>query len=181
MKRIVAVLFALSLAACSGGSKAEAPTSEPVEQPTAAPESQPSHGMHSMMSKMCPMHVEGTTMNMEKSEHGMVMTFTNADNAEEVQARSRMMAEHQSKMAGHHHGGEMPKFTLTAEDTDGGARLTMKPADPAQMAKMQEMMEKRHTAQGDSPCPMAMMGMMGGEPESSAETANEEHDHEHGE
>lgn len=165
MKRKVSLLFIilLTLSACSGGSKTEATTSEPVEQPATTAESQPMKGMHSMMQEMCPMHVDGTTMSMEKSADGMVMTFSNTANVAEVQKRTQMMVEHHTQMAGHHHNGEMPPFTLSAENTTDGARLTMTPVDSAQMTMMQDMMMKRHADQGDSPCPMAMMGMMSGE------------------
>lgn len=178
-------LFALLIAACSTGSKAETsaqpveePAAEIAEQPETSPESQPK--MQSMMAKMCPMHVDGTTMTMEPSEDAMVMVFTNSADAEEVQRRARMMAEHHTNMAGQHHDDEMPAFSVTAEDTDDGARLRMKPSDPGDLAKMKEMMEKRHASQeGDAKCPMHMMGMTGDGPHAMSGPKGG-HGHSHG-
>lgn len=197
MKRLTAILLAALLtAACSGDSKAQKGDTETVEQtqtsasgqpaPESAAESQPGMAMGSMMSEMCPMHVEGTTMTMDKTDEGMVMHFANPSNVDEVQRRAQMMmAQHHEKMSAMHgekmsaeHGegmsggmhhqhrdGEMPAFSLMAENTEDGARLVMKPQNGEQMAKMQKMMADRRAMQGDSPCPMMMM-MMG---ESSGE------------
>lgn len=72
----------------------------------------------------------------QEVEGGVVLTFTaEAGDVVELRRRVHLMAErHQAPADGNgvHHGA-MPAATASVEETPNGARLVLKPRDPAQL------------------------------------------------
>ena len=177
---VLVTLCAFALAACSGGNKAEKSDTQTTEEslesgaePAATSETAPmegheGHDMHGAMA-MCPMHVEGTTMAIEETEGGMALVFTNAANVEEVQKRTAMFAAHHVEAMANHTDASLPSATASAENTETGARLLLAPVDPSGLEAFRAEFARRHDAQGEAKCPMAIL--YGGEPMAGAETA----------
>lgn len=61
----------------------------------------------------------------------------------------------------------MPAATASAEDVDGGARLDLKPKDPAQLEALREHVRMKAQRMANGECPMMSLGG-GGEPASSS-------------
>lgn len=142
-----------------------ASTSGAVGEAPAAPPMSKGAGM---MGAMCPMHVAGTTVAFAEVEGGAALTFTTTGDIDELQRRVQGMAQMHDRRhtagekgdanEGGMHGGmmmgggmKMPPAVASAENTAGGARLVLKPADSAHLAAVRQhtrMMADR-MARGD--------------------------------
>ncbi len=116
------------------------------------------------MGDQCPMFVAGTTVQAKDTNDGMTMTFTTTGDIAELRRRVRVMADHMSAHAsggmGMHGmgmgsdagmatmggsmmgGGMMPAMHAQVDDVDHGARMKMKPADPAKLSEMRQQMKQ---------------------------------------
>ena len=72
-------------------------------------------------------------------------------------------------------GGMMtPAATASVEDIEGGARLVLRPKDPAQLAALREHVHKKAEQMAGGECPMMSLG--GGVP-ASANSNPDDADH----
>jgi hypothetical protein len=107
-----------------------------------------------MMGGMCPMDVSGTSVTTADVEGGVALSFTTSSgDVADLRQRVRRMAEMHSHM--HGEGGMvMPPATATIEDIPGGARLILRPEDPAQLAALREHARMQASAMTRGECPM---------------------------
>ncbi len=153
MSMAVAAVATFGTGCASTRSAQPAPAAPAATAPAAtAPASE-----HSMMGGMCPMQVPGTTVTAADVEGGVALSFTTSTgDVADLRQRVRRMAEMHSQMHGRMHGqgGMMPAATTSVEDITGGARVILRPGDPAQLEALREhaRMQAARTAQGE--CPM---------------------------
>jgi len=135
------------------------------------------HGgmMHEgMMTGMCPMSVPGTTVQAVEAEGGAALAFTTQKSDQVGELRSRLQRMATMHNGGHmmsagmmtHGGGTnggmmmgagmagMPVSTATAEDIDGGARLVLKPKDPAELEVLRAHVKEHAEQMQQGACPM---------------------------
>jgi hypothetical protein len=99
-------------------------------------------------------------------------------------------AEHQhgSQAAAGHDGGDhggmmmgggmmMPAATASAEDVEGGARLVLRPNDPAQLGALREHVRIKAQRMAGGECPMMSLG--GGGESAPANPGDADHDAHH--
>jgi len=114
-----------------------------------------------MVSGMCPMKMPGAAVTVVEVEGGVALTFTttNPADVDELRGRVKRVADMHNQggmmgggmmgggmMGGGMMGGgggampasPMPSATAATEDVDGGARLTFKPKDTAQLEALRE-------------------------------------------
>lgn len=110
-------------------------------------------GGRDMMDSMCPMKVQGTAVRAIDVDGGVAFVFTTkTGDVEDLRQRVRHMAQmHGTNAAGmmttttvsgvHHSPPDvkvkreaMPASEASAEDVERGARLVLRPKDPAQLA-----------------------------------------------
>ncbi len=175
MKLFTIIGFAAGtiVAGCAANSGARSePTTSGAIAPNPHEHGGGDHG--GMMAGMCPMKVSGTTVAATDVDGGIALTFTTkGESVAEVRQRVRRMAEmhnnagsgeHQHVAgagAGHVGGGQggmmmgggmmMPAATASVEDLEGGARLILRPNDPAHLATLQEhvRMKAKRMAHGE--------------------------------
>ena len=183
IQRLMGAMFAsllLGLAGCAASNGERGPTAaNPAEAPG------PRHGGGMMMDEgMCPMAVEGTSVTVEHVEGGAALVFTTTGDVADLRERVRGMAEmharrHSEGMMGHgggHGGGMMmPAAEASAEDVPSGARLVLRPADPADLDVLRERVGMHAERMGAGECPMMSAGSG---PEAPAPEA-EDHDAHH--
>jgi len=162
---LIGMAAAAFLAGCAstGGTGNESKTS-------AAPPTAHEHGM-GMMGDMCPMKVAGTAVTPADVEGGVALAFTTkSGDVTELRQRVRRMAEMHNNhhatggmMGGMHDGGSgmmkdggmmMPAATAAVEDVEGGARLVLRPTDPAQLEALREHARTRAGRMASGECPM---------------------------
>jgi hypothetical protein len=124
-------------------------------------------GMMDQLRAGCPMVVQGADVTAADTDGGVALTFTtDAGDVGELRTRVRSMAQMygmhrgQGGMMWHHMGGKgmghggrgmgaagmghmagrgpMPAASDTVTDTDQGARLELRPTDPAQLDDLRE-------------------------------------------
>lgn len=118
----------------------------------------------------CPMHVAGTEVAASDTESGAALTFTTTGDVGELRARAHEMARMHDDMAvGGHEMGMMKDMPMTmppahasAEDIDGGARVTLTPIDPAKLDALRSAAHHHVDMMRGGDCPM--MRRMGGAP-----------------
>jgi hypothetical protein len=145
-----------------------------------------------MMDGMCPMKVPGVAVSTSDTEGGVGIVFTTATgDVSDLRARVRKMAEMHAHRGGMHGGGGMMKdgpdggtedhgmmrgcmmgkaggmhdATATVEDVEGGARLTLKPKDGAQLDALRAHVRNCQDRMQNGECPM--MGGHGAAAESA--------------
>jgi hypothetical protein len=145
----------LSLSLASAGCKKAPPPAPPLasaEPVTAAPTLPPSAAVSAAPTgKManCPTLVEGGATVIKDVEGGVELTIAAKDEAatKEIRARARHLAEvsREESPSTRHNGsgrgggqlGRCPvvarNTVVTADDVEGGARVTVKPKDPAEL------------------------------------------------
>ncbi|GEJ57129.1 hypothetical protein [Anaeromyxobacter diazotrophicus] len=182
MKIATALALALAAAGCSSSRSAERTSSAPQPVATAAP----APARASMMD-VCPMAVPGTTVSAADTPQGEALTFvTSSGQVDDLRRRVRAMADMHNEhhagmhggmqggmgeggmmggsgeggMAGMGHGGMMmpPPSRASAEDTEGGARLTLVPEDPAQADQLRSAVRMHSERMQQGGC----AGMMDG-------------------
>jgi hypothetical protein len=145
-KGLIAIAVAALLAGCAS-------TSGTRHEPGAAtaPAHEPGMGM---MADKCPMKVPGTKVMSADVEGGVVLAFTNGTgNVADLRQRVRGMAEMRDrKNAGG--GMMMPASTTSVEDVDGGARLVLRPKDPAQLEALRKHARMHAEKMSSGECPM---------------------------
>lgn len=132
--------FALALAFVAGCVTEEPPARSPGASILQAPP--PSE---------CPFGVPETHTHAEDTEAGVALTFTSSGHVEELRARAAEAAKvhgpgagagigHEGRhgSGGHHglQGMQLPPFAATVEDVEGGAKLRLTPADPADLERL---------------------------------------------
>jgi hypothetical protein len=146
--------IAAVLAGCASTSGAR---SEPTTSAATPPAHE--HGM-GMMGDTCPMQVAGTTVTPADVEGGVALVFTTGSaSVVELRQRVRRMAEmHDQRGAsgGMRMGGGMmmPAATATVEDIEGGARLVLRPKNPAQLEALREHARMRAGRMARGECPL---------------------------
>ena len=171
-------LVGLAVAAGCASTSGERPA--PAESAATAPAHE--HGMGAMA--MCPMQVPGTTATTADVEGGVALSFTTSTDVADGRQRVRRMAEmHNQHHSGgmmmgpqgagsapgeHEHergaccGGErvsggmmmVPAATASVEDVQGGARLVLRPRDPAQLEALREHVRMHAARMAQGECPM---------------------------
>jgi hypothetical protein len=173
MNRVL--LFGTAFALLSGCS--HSPPAEPAARPVTAAQGP---GRASHMMAMCPMQVPDTTVDAADTSGGEALTFTTrSGQVDELRRRVRAMADmhnqhhvsgtammqggtgHGAKMGrGPNERGEMmmpPPSLAAVEDTDGGARISLTPHDPAQASELRSAVRLHAEHMQRDGC-----GMMGG-------------------
>lgn len=168
-----ALLFGTAFALLSGC--AHSPSPEPAARPVTAAQ-RPGRASH--MMAMCPMQVPDTTVAAADTSSGGALTFTTrSGQVDELRRRVRAMADMHNQ---HHHAsgaammqggvghgammgrerGEMmmpPPSRAAVEDTEGGARISLTPDDPAQASELRSALRSHAEHMQRDGC-----GMMGG-------------------
>jgi hypothetical protein len=147
-KGLIAVSVAGLLAGCASTSGAKR---EPTNS-AATPPAQGS-GMGTMADK-CPVKVSGTKVMAADVEGGAALAFTTSSgDVAELRQRVRGMAEMHDRK--HATGGMMmPASTASAEDVEGGARLVLRPKDPAQLEGLRKHARMHAEKMSSGECPM---------------------------
>lgn len=149
-RRSMALLvLASAAAACSAGRTAAArPEAERASE--ALPAKKGDLPYEISRGSMCPVALPGTKVELQATEAGVAMVFTNqADRLKELRERVRSMAKlHNDMMRAHAHAGgsgaegDSPPASLqplsraAAEDVEGGGRVVLTPADPADLGAL---------------------------------------------
>jgi hypothetical protein len=149
----MAALTALTLlGACGAKNDAQSPPLTASTAPAAAPAEEPGDGV---TSHECPMQVPGTTVTASDVEGGVALAFTtHGGDVAELRERVQRMTETHHQ---HHSGGVMgmaPPSTAASEDIEGGARLVLKPQDPAQLEALREHARTHAARMAEGDCPM---------------------------
>ncbi len=102
----------------------------------------------------CPMHAAGTTATEVDVEGGAALELKTTGDVAGLRAHAHKMAD----MNEHCACPMMSKMqsvpsTATVEDTEGGARITYKPKDPAQLDALRANV-RMHAQHMQSGCPM---------------------------
>ncbi|HSP76887.1 MAG TPA: hypothetical protein VLQ93_00045 [Myxococcaceae bacterium] len=184
---VAGALLSLTVGCASGTKSARA--EEPSEAPAAEATATRPQGMEQQMdAQVCPMRVPETQVSVSDTPSGVALTFTTQDEAsvEELRQRLRRMAEmhnlHHGPAAegvggggmggrgmrggqggaGMRGGMRMIPSTATVEETEGGARLVLTPADPAQLEELRAQVRQHAERMRQGGCPMMMMMGMDG-------------------
>ncbi len=196
-------MSALLIVGCAS-SQASREATTPAPTATSGTEMQ---GMRGDMEAMCPMQVEGTTVNAEDVEGGVAVTFTTSSDIAELRKRVAHLAQMHGQPGmgmhapadagdGHAHGGKpsdasqhqggmmaggmmMPAATAQSEEVEGGARILLTPQDAADLDKLREHARHMTERMSSGQCPM--MSMQGEAPEPPpASSENHESHHPEG-
>ncbi|MBS2028142.1 MAG: hypothetical protein JST54_09585 [Deltaproteobacteria bacterium] len=162
---------------------AESPSPSSPTTDTTSPHHAGKHGTEKM-AEMCPMAVSGTTVQATDVAGGVALDFkTTTGDVADLRNRVRQMAEMHNHMhgqdgmmggssapaAGQGPGGQakpmgdekmaaemkvMHAATASVEDIEGGARLTLKPKDPAQLQSLQAHAKEHAARMNREGCPM---------------------------
>ena len=116
-----------------------------------------------MGAESCPMQVAGTSVMPADIADGATLSFTSTGDAAELRRRVERMAE----MHNHHHSGAggmmgddamMPPSTASVDEIENGARLVLRPVDPAQTALIQAHVRTCADRMSHGECPMISHG-----------------------
>lgn len=149
----VALMGVATLATGCGGPSSTAGESTACESRGTTGSDHGSGGM--AMTDMCPMQIPGTTVASIDVDLGVALAFTTSSgDVGELRSRVARMAE----MHNHRHaaGGMMPAATATAEDIADGARMILRPNDPAQLDALREHARMHAERMSHGECPMLM-------------------------
>jgi hypothetical protein len=170
---VVTTAVTAFLGGCASTSLAR---TEPATGTSAARAIEPGAGM---MSAMCPMDVPGAAVTPTDVNGGVALVFTTgAGDVAELRQRVRSMAEMHNR---HHAGGmmmggrgagggrggmmgggmRMPAASASVEDVEGGARLVLRPRDPAQLGALREHVRMQAGRMAHGECPMMSPGAVG--------------------
>lgn len=137
------------------------------------------HGMGAMsMMQNCPMQVPGAEVSVQDTNDGIALriTTTSGDVAE-LRRRVESMAKMHSNEGMH---GNMMPFSVTYEEIQSGARLTLKPKDPAKLGEFRSTVRQHAEEMKKHDCSMmqgTMMGMKNSGPAPNPEPKSDESDH----
>src|SRR5215470_13624118 len=142
-------------------------------------ETTPEHGMGGMsMMRNCPMQVPGTEISILDSNDGVALTIaTSSGDVAELRRRAESMAKMHSSDGIH---GNMMPFSVTYEEIQNGARLTLKPKDPARLAEFRSTVRQHAEQMKKHDCSMMqgmMMGMKNSRGAPNPESKSDESDH----
>lgn len=158
--------------ACSGG-RAGAPPPQSAQGQSPAPAMQPMTGEQGMAS-MCPMHAPGASVTAQDTQGGAALVFTTTGDVEDLRTRVRQMADMHNRMGPHTMGGQMQgggmheghgmmgmmmvESEATVADIEGGARLELRPRDPAQLDQLRASVRTHAQQLAAGECPMMEQG-----------------------
>ena len=145
----VAVTALLGACGANKGARTEPMTASTA--PAAAPTEEPNDAV---TSHECPMQIPATTVTSSNVEGGVALAFTtHGGDVAELRARVQRMTETHHQ---HHSGSVMgmaPPSTASSEDIEGGARLVLKPQDPAQLEALREHARTHAARMAEGDCP----------------------------
>ncbi len=203
---IFLVALISSLTGCASTSTAQSEPRTTAEAPSHEHESH-EHG-NASMAGMCPMRIPGTEVAAADVDGGVSLSFTTStDDVAELRQRVRRMADMHNERGGHmmmgghgesprgaehQHGAQsgathegdgrggmmMPPATASVEDVEGGARVVLRPQDPAQLAALQEHVRTKAQQMAGGECPMMSLGS-GSEAPAPSNPADPDHDSHH--
>jgi len=163
LRILSAAVFGLTamVAGCGGGSS-ESMHTESTHSESHQGAGGMNHGSGGMaMADMCPMQVPGTTVAAADVDGGIELIFATSGDVSELRRRVTHMAEMHNQE--HASGGMMmPAATASAEDAAGGARMILRPADPAQLDALREHARTHAEKMTRGECPMMAEGGEGG-------------------
>lgn len=110
------IIGAVAISGCASPNTA-------AREPAPSASAEESGGMHGGrmahgMNGMCPMQVEGTTVNSENVEGGAALTFTTSGDIPELRRRVALMASMHTQQHGQSHGDGMK---MSKQEASGGA------------------------------------------------------------
>ncbi len=127
--------------------------------------------------RMAEMHSNQRSGGMMMGEHGATASGSGGEHQHGADSG-----------AGHVGGGPdgmmmgggmmMPAATASVEDIEGGARLILRPNDPAHLATLQEHVRMKAQRMAGGECPMMSLGS-GGRPAGSSNPSDADHDAHH--
>ncbi len=137
------LVLAFSAAACSAA-RTPAAGAEPENAGEALPAKKGDLPFEISRGSMCPVALPGTRVELQSTEAGVAMVFTNrGGRLKELRDRVRSMAELHNEAMRAHAGadsesppGLQPLSRASAEDVEGGGRLVLTPADPAELGAL---------------------------------------------
>lgn len=150
---LATVLVTALASACGAknGAQGEPPTMASAA-PAAVPTEEPGHGS---TSHECPMQIAGTTVTSSDVQGGVALAFTTqAGDVTELRERVQRMTETHHQ---HHSGGVMgmaPPSSAVPDNIEGGARLIIRPHDPAQLGLLREHARTHAARMSRGDCPM---------------------------
>jgi hypothetical protein len=151
--RFILTLLGLVLAAACCAPAANLPRRPPPARPPAR--------------AACPLGVEGTTVAVEYTADGVAVVFTSRGHVDELRERGRLAARlhgpfgrlgkgHDGRHGGGgHHGLQGSDFRsthATAEDIEGGVRITLTPKYPEDLDVLRHRVEERAQRMSTAPC-----------------------------
>jgi hypothetical protein len=156
---VTALCASLSLVACTK----DQPTPEaakPSEKAVDKPAEKAAEAGHRKMAN-CPSSVEGATTKVEDAPDSVIVTITGAGEPaiKEIRERAKHLAEVSVKVATEiKHSGEgegggglgqcpvvLADTTITSEEVEGGAKVTVKPAKAEDLPKLAALAKERHS------------------------------------
>src|SRR5262245_13165270 len=151
----------------------------PVMGATQKETTPPQHGMASMsMMQNCPMQVPGAEVSIQDTNDGIALTITTSSgDVAELRRRVESMAKMHSNDGMY---GNMMPFSVTSEEIQNGARLTLKPKDPAKLAEFRSTVRQHAEQMKKHDCSMMqgmMMGMRNSGLTPNPESKSDESDH----
>ncbi len=150
--------LAAMVAGCGGGSSGSGDSTHHGSMHSESTHTESHHGTGGMaMDDMCPMQVAGTTVAATDVEGGVALGFTTSSgDVSELRRRVTHMAEMHNQE--HAAGRMMPAATASAEDAEGGARMILRPTDPAQLDALREHAHTHAERMSHGECPMMAEG-----------------------
>jgi hypothetical protein len=144
---VVFLVLASVAAACSAGRTAGA-RAELESAPEALQAKKRDLPFEISRGSMCPVTLPGTKVELQSTDSGVAMVFTNrGDRLRELRERVRSMTKlHNDMMRAHsgaggseseaHSAAMQPFSQAVAEDVEGGGRMVLTPADPADIGAL---------------------------------------------
>src|SRR5436190_4870962 len=120
-----------------------APVSRPAPSAPDLPIAMPFEGP----GDLCPMAVEGTVVEAEDIEGGVGLVFTTVADVAELRRRVRLIARLNAERAG------TPTLATTTDDVADGARLNIRPLDPARVISIRDSGRARAEVLDSATCP----------------------------
>lgn len=149
--RISVALATMGILACAPVPK------QPPRPPPARPPPRPA----------CPLGVEDATVVAENTADGIALIFTSSSHVQDLRERGRDAAKlhgpfgrlgkgHDDRHGGgSHHGlqaGALPQARASAEDIEGGVRVTLVPLDPSELESLRTRATARANKIATTPC-----------------------------
>jgi hypothetical protein len=147
----------LGVALAAGACAPDEPASEPARRAEAA--------------RICPVAIEGATVDVEDTADGIALTFrTPTSDEADIRARAAHMARMyelhgtgmrpgRGPMSGRRGPGRgsmmrLPAVTASVEEVAGGARVVLVPKDPAALDALRTQVREHRALMGSGQCPM---------------------------